>query len=56
MDDPDCWQLPQGGVDEGEQPVTTAFRELREETNMQSVEVITCVSRLATVPIKHGTD
>lgn len=28
---PDSWQMPQGGVDKGETPVEAAFRELREE-------------------------
>ncbi|WP_243368153.1 RNA pyrophosphohydrolase [Microvirga solisilvae] len=28
------WQMPQGGIDEGEEPLTTAWRELREEANV----------------------
>jgi putative (di)nucleoside polyphosphate hydrolase len=34
------WQLPQGGIDAGEEPWPAALRELREETNMSSVERI----------------
>jgi len=34
------WQLPQGGIDKGEVAVEAAFRELYEETNVKSVEVI----------------
>lgn len=34
------WQMPQGGIDEGEAPRTAALRELREETGMRSVEII----------------
>ncbi len=34
------WQMPQGGVDEGEAPVDAALRELYEETNVRSVEVL----------------
>lgn len=31
LNQPDAWQMPQGGVDEGETPVEAAFRELGEE-------------------------
>ena len=34
------WQMPQGGIDPGEQPYPAALRELREETNIRSVERI----------------
>ena len=29
-----AWQMPQGGIDEGETPETAAFRELTEETGI----------------------
>jgi putative (di)nucleoside polyphosphate hydrolase len=32
------WQMPQGGIDEGEEPFSAALRELYEETNIRSVE------------------
>src|SRR5262245_66591511 len=32
------WQMPQGGIDKGEDPWPAALRELREETNISSVE------------------
>jgi putative (di)nucleoside polyphosphate hydrolase len=32
------WQMPQGGIDEGEEPYPAALRELYEETNIRSVE------------------
>jgi putative (di)nucleoside polyphosphate hydrolase len=32
------WQMPQGGIDQGEEPWPAATRELREETNIRSVE------------------
>src|SRR5271170_3106040 len=32
------WQMPQGGIDPGEDPWPAAIRELREETNIRSVE------------------
>jgi len=31
LNQPDAWQMPQGGVDKGETPVEAAFRELGEE-------------------------
>ena len=31
----DAWQMPQGGIDEGEDPWATALRELEEETGIQ---------------------
>ena len=34
------WQMPQGGVDEGEDFLGAAFRELEEETSIKSVELI----------------
>ena len=33
-----AWQMPQGGVDEGEDTYDAALRELYEETNIRSVE------------------
>jgi putative (di)nucleoside polyphosphate hydrolase len=32
------WQMPQGGLDPGEEPFPAALRELYEETNIKSVE------------------
>ena len=32
------WQMPQGGIDENEDPYQAALRELYEETNIRSVE------------------
>jgi putative (di)nucleoside polyphosphate hydrolase len=34
------WQMPQGGIDQGEAPATAALRELREETGVTSAEAI----------------
>jgi putative (di)nucleoside polyphosphate hydrolase len=34
------WQMPQGGLDEGEDPYQAALRELREETSVRSVALL----------------
>jgi putative (di)nucleoside polyphosphate hydrolase len=34
------WQMPQGGIDKGEAPLETAFRELFEETSIRSVQLL----------------
>jgi putative (di)nucleoside polyphosphate hydrolase len=45
----EAWQMPQGGIDEGEEPWTTALRELEEETGIppRLVErIAACAERL----------
>ena len=34
VDTPGAWQMPQGGIDEGETPESAALRELEEETGV----------------------
>ncbi len=34
------WQMPQGGIDEGENSLKAAYRELEEETSIKNVELI----------------
>lgn len=43
IDTPDAWQMPQGGIDEGESPEAAALRELEEEigTAKAAVEGVT---------------
>ena len=41
IDNPnDFWQMPQGGIDIGENPLQAAYRELKEETSIKSVKLI----------------
>ncbi|MCO6184811.1 RNA pyrophosphohydrolase [Rhizobium sp. L1K21] len=37
---PQLWQMPQGGIDKGEDPREAAYRELYEETGMKSVSLL----------------
>ncbi|WP_068083465.1 RNA pyrophosphohydrolase [Polycladidibacter stylochi] len=34
------WQMPQGGIDAGEEPATAALRELYEETSVRSARIL----------------
>ena len=42
------WQMPQGGVDEGEDFLSAAYRELEEETSIKKVELITEIDEITT--------
>jgi putative (di)nucleoside polyphosphate hydrolase len=50
IDNPDdAWQMPQGGIDEGEDPWATALRELEEETGIAPAlveKIAECPERL----------
>lgn len=37
----DAWQLPQGGIDKGEEPIDAAIRELYEETSVSTISILT---------------
>tara|TARA_B100000029_G_scaffold446471_1_gene467635 strand:- start:386 stop:859 length:474 start_codon:yes stop_codon:yes gene_type:complete len=41
IDNPnDFWQMPQGGIDLGENPLDAAFRELKEETSIKNATLV----------------
>lgn len=40
VDSQGAWQLPQGGIDEGEEPEQALFREMREEIGTDKAEII----------------
>tara|TARA_B100001540_G_C15812257_1_gene645182 strand:+ start:1317 stop:1745 length:429 start_codon:yes stop_codon:yes gene_type:complete len=40
IDTPGAWQMPQGGIDKGEEPLAAAWRELEEEIGTRHAELI----------------
>ena len=42
----DRWQMPQGGVDEGEDYITAMRRELLEETSIKNIEIIKEIEKI----------
>ena len=42
----DRWQMPQGGVDEGEDYITAMKRELLEETSIQNIKIIKEIDKI----------
>ena len=40
VDDTHSWQMPQGGIDPGEDPYSAALRELYEETSVRSAKLM----------------
>ena len=42
----DKWQMPQGGVDEGEDYITAMRRELLEETSIRNIEIIKEIEKI----------
>ena len=45
IDETHVWQMPQGGIDPGEDPWPAALRELYEETSIRSVERLADIGR-----------
>ena len=42
------WQMPQGGVNEGEDFLSAAYRELEEETSIKNVKLIKEINKITT--------
>ena len=48
------WQMPQGGVDKGEDYLTAAYRELEEETSIKNVDLIKELDGLITYDLPES--
>jgi putative (di)nucleoside polyphosphate hydrolase len=53
VDQTHAWQMPQGGIDPGEEPWPAALRELYEETNIRSVERLGEIAEWLRYDIPH---
>mgnify|MGYP001402096663 CR=1 FL=1 len=54
IDNPkDFWQMPQGGVDDGENFLRAAYRELEEETSIKNVELISEIDGTTTYELPN---
>ncbi len=40
LDNRGAWQMPQGGIDEGEEPEVAVFREMKEEIGTKNAKII----------------
>jgi putative (di)nucleoside polyphosphate hydrolase len=47
------WQMPQGGIDRGEDPLVAAYRELFEETNIRSVKLLAEIPQWLSYDLPH---
>ena len=48
------WQMPQGGIDPGEEYLSAALRELKEETGIKSVDLIKEIDELLTYELPQN--
>jgi len=53
LDNPGSWQMPQGGINDGETIEDAAFREMREETGTSSAKLIRISDTVYTYDLPH---
>ncbi len=53
LDNPGSWQMPQGGVNEGESFEEAAFREMREEVGTNKAELLRISDQVYTYDLPH---
>ena len=54
IDSPGSFQMPQGGVNEDEEPRVAILRELEEETGMKKLEFLSCMNESIEYDIPHN--
>jgi len=53
LDNPGSWQMPQGGINEGESIEHAALREMREETGTDSAQIVRVSETVYTYDLPH---
>lgn len=51
LDNPGAWQMPQGGIDEGEDIETAFFREMKEEIGTGKADILKIMDRTLSYPL-----
>lgn len=55
LDNPDSWQMPQGGIDKGEEPEVAVFREMKEEIGTDNARIMGAMKDWITYDIPERT-
>ena len=55
LDNPGAWQMPQGGIDKGEEPDVAVFREMKEEIGTKKARILGQMDEWITYDIPERT-